>query len=94
MLLNAHIPNDFQIVGWLKRGIKRERNQIEREDERSAGRGGEGVQRRTDLGHHASPAITRTEGIQASLCQRSLYAHTPYTPYTFHFWVLVPSKNS
>ena len=39
MLLNAHIPNDFQIVGWLKRGIKRERNQIEREDERSAGRG-------------------------------------------------------
>ena len=43
MLLNAHIPNDFQIVGWLKRGIKRERNQIEREDERSADRGGEGV---------------------------------------------------
>lgn len=39
MLLNAHIPDDFQIVGWLKRGIKRERNQIEREDERGAGRG-------------------------------------------------------
>ena len=42
MLLNAHTPDDFQIVGWLKRGIKRERNQIERRDEKGAGRRGGG----------------------------------------------------
>ena len=55
-----------------------------------AKRGGEGVWR-TDLARHASPSITRTEGIQSSLCQSSLYVHThthTHTLHTLHFQFL------
>ena len=40
MPLNTHIPNNLQIIGWLKRGVKRERNLIERGGEEGAGKGG------------------------------------------------------